>query len=444
MKRILSTISLCLLACLTVLAQYKGVSVLDLELRNSENITHVNIYMADKYFHFADRAKPVAQVPVKDGRIHYEVMLDRLAGVRFRCVDADGKEESRRHSIFVVPGQSYSLSLFPDLIANSDGDLFNRGCRKERCLNVVRQKTRWKSPYLPKIKGNVWQEPQQEDNGSTGLDIREVYFGDQETVVRVYHNEGYSNLLDKKDYLIDEAGNHYKLLRPILGGFHYDQDVEVGVYGGYYAFEPLPKDTKRFDLCNYYHGKIRNIHPATKPGKPNFSITVTDAPEIEGTGWILRLRDDLQSLHYTQIADLPVDKNGRLTYEFYLDKPCMMDLLSTSPDGRAGDIHIWIPAVPGCHADVTAKKRGYEWTGTGFYKEVDEASAYADSVRQNRSRQEYIPLLRRYLYNHAQEQGCLFYYYRTDLLPISEVKEILPKDALATPFGQLFTGRDGR
>lgn len=427
------------LLSLTLQAQYKGVTTLNVKVAVAEDVEYVNVYMADKYFHFADDAEPVCRLPLSAGSIHYEVVLDRLTAFRFRSVDASGKEDGNMHSIPVVPGQTYNLIAAEDLLGFMGGEANPSPQINERAFHAFREETKWKSPHLPKIKGEVWSMPDCEYGDFQRMYVREVYLNKKETVLRLYHKAtmGVLDLLEPDDYLTDEAGNKYKVLRPILGDLGDSYDMEAGVYGAYYAFEPLPKGCKSFTLNARHHYPV-TVRPAAKAQKPNFSVTITATPGIADTGWLLKLHENLQKYSTGHlIADLTADQNRQVTYAFYLDKPRMLDIVATFGDGSICDYYMAIPAVPGSHADVTVKNGVFEWTGSGFYKDVDNADAYVENVKRWSTEEEYTPLIHHYLVNHAAEQGCLYYYYSNKLWDVEEMAAVLPDSILASPFGKL-------
>ncbi len=439
MRKIL--LSLLALLSISLQAQYKGLTTLNVKVDSDVPVTHVNVYMADRYFHFAGDAEPVAQVPVKGDSIHYEVMLDQYTAFRFRCVDAGGKEDGNMHSVPVVPGQTYSLFTSADFTGfySIDGANEGIGQKNSRALSAFREATNWQSPYLPKVKGQLWNMPDCEYGDFPMMFVREVYLGKEETVLRLYQESsmGLIDLLEADDYLTDDAGNKYKVLRPIMGSFGDGHDMEVGVFGAYYAFEPLPKDCKCFTLNARHHDPV-TVRPAAKSGKPNFSITITATPGIADTGWLLRLHENLQKYSAShQIADLTADGNRQVTCEFYLDRPRLLDVVATFGDGSICDYYMQIPAVPGNHAEITVKNGVFDWTGTGFYKDLDNADVYIDNAKRYRTEEEYMPLIRRYLVNHANEPGCLYHYYRNGVLDVEELEQFLSDSILATPFGQL-------
>ena len=62
---------------------------------------------------------------------------------------------------------------------------------------------------------------------------------------------------------MDEDGNKYRLLRAVKGNIGSNNEPEVRIFGGYFAFEPMPKDTKR--LTFHDRGiEIKNIREAKK------------------------------------------------------------------------------------------------------------------------------------------------------------------------------------
>ena len=138
----------------------------------------------------------------------------------------------------------------------------------QRGFMALRQQFGWQSPHMPRVKGTKWVDPQQtNDTYGDSRFIKEVIFGSKETVLRIATDDMLYNFqFDKNMCLEDEQGHLYKMTRPLYGD-EGNQDQDVRLMGAMFAFEPLPKGTRKFT----FHSKqaeITNIAPATSK-KPN-------------------------------------------------------------------------------------------------------------------------------------------------------------------------------
>ena len=129
-------------------------------------------------------------------------------------------------------------------------------------MEIAREESNWETPHQPKIKGDAWKEVSHDYNNS--LVVKEVYFNDDETVLRIAHNAYAENLnFSKNDYITDENGNKYKLKRAIKGLIGENNEQETRIFGAYLAFEPLPKDVEKIT----FHGGGTTIKNIRKQGK---------------------------------------------------------------------------------------------------------------------------------------------------------------------------------
>lgn len=211
-----------------------------------ENITDscYNIYLADEHFKIQD--EPVATVPVVNKRFTYVVNIDKMTAGRLRCIFPDGELCKNTISLYFVPGETVSLFVhngFYDLRKSEEYD-----DKVNNAIDAIREETEWKTPHQPKIKGKAWKEVKHKRNYYNLL-VKEVYFDDEETVLRIA-NKGYGEglTISKEAYLMDEDGNKYRLLRAVKGNIGSNNEPEVRIFGGYFAFEPMPKDTERLSF----------------------------------------------------------------------------------------------------------------------------------------------------------------------------------------------------
>ena len=225
-----------------------------------ENITDscYNIYLADEHFLIQD--EPVATVPVVNKRFTYVVNIDKMTAGRLRCIFPGGELCEASIALYFVPGETVRL-----FVHNGHYDLSKSeeyGNKVSRAMEIAREETNWETPHQPKIKGDAWKEVAHDYNN--GLVVKEVYFNDDETVLRIAHNAYAENMVfSKNDYITDENGNKYKLKRAIKGLIGENNEQETRIFGAYLAFEPLPKDVEKIT----FHGGGTTIKNIRKQGK---------------------------------------------------------------------------------------------------------------------------------------------------------------------------------
>ena len=225
-----------------------------------ENITDscYNIYLADEHFKIQD--EPVATVPVVNKRFTYVVNIDKMTAGLLRCIFPGGELCEATIALYFVPGETVRL-----FVHNGHYDLSKSeeyGNKVTRAMEIAREETNWETPHQPKIKGDAWKEVSHDYNN--GLVVKEVYFNDDETVLRIAHNAYAENMVfSKNDYITDENGNKYKLKRAIKGLIGENNEQETRIFGAYLAFEPLPKDVEKIT----FHGGGTTIKNIRKQGK---------------------------------------------------------------------------------------------------------------------------------------------------------------------------------
>lgn len=225
-----------------------------------ENITDscYNIYLADEHFLIQD--EPVATVPVVNKRFTYVVNIDKMTAGRLRCIFPGGELCEASIALYFVPGETVRL-----FVHNGHYDLSKSeeyGNKVSRAMEIAREETNWETPHQPKIKGKAWKEVSHDYNA--GFIVKEVYFNDEETVLRIANNAYAENMVfSKNDYITDENGNKYKLKRAIKGLIGENNEQETRIFGAYLAFEPLPKDVEKIT----FHGGGTTIKNIRKQGK---------------------------------------------------------------------------------------------------------------------------------------------------------------------------------
>lgn len=210
----------------------------------ADNITDscYNIYIGDKYLNI-DGDNPVTTVPVVNKRFTYVVNLDKMTSGRVRCIFPDGKLCDNWIGIHFVPGETVILNVFNGFYDIETSPAYKQ--KVSKAIDALRKETNWKTPYLPKIKGKKWKDVSHKDNGA--LIVKEVYFNDQETVLRLAgKNYARGMTISENACLVDEDGNRYRFKRAITGNVNENNEPAYRVFGVYFAFEPMPKDTKKF------------------------------------------------------------------------------------------------------------------------------------------------------------------------------------------------------
>ena len=206
-----------------------------------ENITDscYLIYLADEHFKIQD--EPADTVPVVNKRFTYVLKTNKMTAGRLRCIFPGGEICEASINLFFVPGETVQL-----YVHNGHYNLDKSPSYAEKinkAMSVIREETRWESPHLPKIKGKVWKEISEDFDPL--LDVREVYFNDKETVLRIACRQYTENMNISKDaYLVDNNGNKYCLKHALMGNVDSNNDQEVRIFGGYFAFEPVPDDVR--------------------------------------------------------------------------------------------------------------------------------------------------------------------------------------------------------
>lgn len=226
-----------------------------------ENITDscYNIYLADEHFLIQD--EPVATVPVVNKRFTYVVNIDKMTAGRLRCIFPGGELCENTISLYFVPGETVSLFVHNGFYNLDKSPEY--GNKVTRAMEIAREETNWETPHQPKIKGDAWKEVEHEQNDYNLL-VKEVYFNDKETVLRIAC-EGYTEgmTLSKNAFIKDNNGKRYKLIRAIKGNIGANNEPEVRIFGIYLAFEPVDKDANSLTFYDSYI-TIRNIKEANK------------------------------------------------------------------------------------------------------------------------------------------------------------------------------------
>lgn len=429
---------------------YKGKFTLNVELDGAEKqFASYNIYLSDKYFHTPKQA--TTSVPVKDGKFTYEVEVDYMKGLCLKGVDAQGKEQAGPGvEVYAVPNVTYDVKIAGGQLTptKSQSDQYPWLSKVERYSWDARRATKWTSPYLPKPAGTRWSEVEQRCDTFYRMSVKEVWLGKKETVVRLMSEACDARRgAGKDDYLLDENGKQYKMVRTLLGNPGEDNSAEVGVYGGYYAFEPLPQTVKSFTYvsgtCKVSEVRKAGKKPVKEPA-PNFKVTIHPTNGIFDTGYLLYMYDRLEKPNNQLgiLKDVPCDENREVYFETYIDEPTEFYMLATFADGSICPTGVKIPAFPG-HAIVNVMDGTYELTGDeGFYKEMQDAIDFVENTwGSDKDSGEKNKQIRRYLLNHANEQGTLYAYYYRYLLSIDQMYDVLNDKQLDTPIGRLIMER---
>ena len=431
-----------MLVSLTAQAQKltdKGKFTLSVKLGGKEaQAVSYRIYQADRDFRMS--GKPVATIPVKDSTFRYEVELNRLMGIRLKGVSADGKEVGKPTDLFLVPGAKFSVGLKDGEVTplEKDTDL-NYTNRVERALWNIRRERKWSTPRLPKPAGKHWAEVKQECTDFYRMWVKEVWLGKKETVVRLMTEpQERRKGAGANDYLLDDKGRTYRMLRPILGTPDKDFTIETAVMGGYYAFEPLPDDVTSFsyvsDTC-----KISNIRESSdSKHEPNFTVTIKPTNGIGDSGYLIYRVDKFDGDNLmVMVADVECDENREATYKMYIDEPTSIWLQATFPGGNVCPVGIQVPAFPDSHLKVSVMNGTFNYSGTGAYKQMDDFYDFSLNARANYSYEEANDKIRLYFMDHADEPGVLYQTIRGLGLSVDKAYGYLNSAQLNTPMGSI-------
>jgi beta-lactamase regulating signal transducer with metallopeptidase domain len=223
-----------------------------------ENITDscYLIYLADEYLKIQD--EPVDTVPVVNKRFTYVLNTDKMTAGRLRCIFPGGKICDNTISLYFVPGETVKLYVHNGFYDIEKGPEYPD--KVSRGMEMIREKTRWKTPHLPEVKGRAWKNVT--DDTDPYLDVREVYFNDEETVLRIACRQ-YTETMSfgDKTFIEDNKGRRYKLKRALNGYINSNNEQHTRVFGIYLAFEPVREDIKFLT----FHGggrEVENIREA--------------------------------------------------------------------------------------------------------------------------------------------------------------------------------------
>lgn len=431
--------------CLNVLAmqaQEKQVFTIDGYVVGDVTDSCYNIYLADEYFKIDESSKPVATVPVVNKRFTYSIPLDKMTAGRIRGISSGGELCSTWIDLFFVPGETVKLMVHK-------GDYgfdrpYSYRMKINRAVEAIRKETNWQSPHLPKVKGESWKNvTQDEDKSPFYWIVKDVIFNDEETVLRILHIDHMDNMnIGKESYLQDEDGNTYKLKRALMGQVDENNSPDIHIFGGYYAFEPMPKGTKSFSFHNArkynWEGKefldfevMRDIHKAAKvkKQKPNFDMNVNVSQGIGDSGYLVCLYDRNNGHSRSQIDDIPV-KDRTCSFSTYIDKPYLADLFATFPDGSVCTHCVRLPFVPGEHVDVKVMNGGFYLNGSKFYKDWADTDDLIENARKYHTAEETDSILKNYLEEHANDEGCAVCFIQYHALPVEDLEEIIPTSIL--------------
>ena len=427
--------------CAFLLSAHAQQQVFTIDGYVDENITDscYNIYLADEYFWFDENSKPVATVPVVNKRFTYSIPLEKTTAGRVRRIFPGGELCSAWIDLFFVPGETVKLTVHNGYF-HMDRP-YNYKMKVNRAVEAFRKETNWQSPHLPKVKGEVWKDVAYDKNeGYPRLYVKDVIFNEEETVLRIVYNEHHYDMnISKDSYLEDEAGNEYKLKRALMGEVDGNNSQDVRVFGGYYAFEPMAKGTTSFSFHNVLERKTNNtkytteqivndIHKAEKrkARKPNFDMDVHVSQGIGDSGYLVFLYDELDGVIRNQIDDIAV-KDRKCSFSTYIDKPYLADLFATFPDGSVCTHCVRLPFVPGEHVDVKVINGGFYLNGTKFYHEWADADDLIENAHKYHKAEETDSILKTYLREHGNEEGCAICFIQEHALPSKTLRELIPE-----------------
>ena len=402
-----------------------------------------NIYLADDYLDIQGET-PVATVPVVDKKFRYSIPLQRVTAGRVRCIFPGGELCSAWIGIFFVPGETVTLTVHNGYYDLQPNDVSRYYRKITRGIEALRRATNWTTPNLPTIAGNRWENVESESTGGYPLlGVKTVIFGKDETVLQLYAEEvmdASSLFINKGAYITDDKGNKYALKRALYGNIGETNSLATCVFGGYYAFEPVPNDVKELNFINYdsdestesnfvFRQLIRHIQKVekAKPEKPNFQLNITATQGIGDSGYLIHLYGKTHDGKRALLADIPTH-NRQCSFSTYVDEPRMGQVTATFPDGSICTHCMRFPFVPGEHAELTVKNGFFALTGSKFYKEWGAADELVENARNFHKQEETDALIMNYLKEHANEEGCVMYYLQENILPKDIIMANMPAD----------------
>lgn len=397
-----------------------------------------NIYLGDEYLFIDSVAEPTACVPVVDKKFHFEVELDHVTAARVQCIFPGGQLCKAYISLTFVPGETMILNVHNGFF-NADYPSGNQSYngKMQRGFMALRQQFGWQSPHMPRVKGTKWVDPQQtNDTYGDSRFIKEVIFGSKETVLRIATDDMLYNFqFDKNMCLEDEQGHLYKMTRPLYGD-EGNQDQDVRLMGAMFAFEPLPKGTRKFT----FHSKqaeITNIAPATSK-KPNFTLHITATDGVKDSGYLIygAKIDRYGRNNRKLLEEVTNDKKRQATFTTHIDDIQRGTIVATFPDGSICTHSMSFPFVPGGKAELKVMDGMFYLSGTGFYDEWGKADAVIEEARKHAEPAATEAILKRYLQEHALEAGCVSCFLNEQALPLEDIVNLLPEEAKLGSFAK--------
>ena len=408
-------------------------SVIEGVVEGNNAYVNYNLYLGDDYMQIQDD-RVVACENVVDGKFRFQLSLTKMTAGRVRGISGDGKLSPYWIDIFLVPGETVKLHAHHNAFGLEPTISYFQ--KAERALFALRNATNWESPHLPKVEGKRWEHVACQSNGFPELTVKEVIFSKDETVLRIVSDDVFNSINIFKGYfLTDEKGKVYQLRHALYGKIDADYSTDARVFGGYYAFDPVPEKVKEINLmATRLEGKslqtlgpsIFHIKQAPKPvaHEPNFKVDITVSQGIDDSGYLISMYDKTMC-RCTQIADIAV-VNRQASFATYVDEPRMVDLTATFPDGSICTHCVRFPFVPGEHAEVKVMNGTFHLTGTTFYKQYSDADELIENAGKYHKKEETQVLLFNYLKEHADEEGCVMRYMHHDILPRETILSVIP------------------
>ena len=408
-----------------------------------------NIYLADDYLDIQGET-PVVTVPVVNKKFRYSIPLKRMTAGRVRCIFPGGELCSAWIDIFFVPGETVTLTVHNGYYELQPKDVSRYYQKINRGVEALRRATNWTSPHLPRMAGYRWENVRSESMGGYPfLGVKTVIFREDETVLQLYAEEvmdASSMVINKGAYITDDKGNKYALKRSVLANIDGTNSLATCVFGGYYAFEPVPRDVKELNFINHdsdvstesnfvFRQLIRHIQRGgkVKSEKPNFQLDITATQGIGDSGYLIHLYGKTRNGQKQLLTDIPTH-NRQCSFSTYVDEPRMGLVTATFPDGSVCTHSMRFPFVPGERAELTVKNGFFYLTGSKFYKEWGAADELVENARNFHKQEETDALIKDYFAKHASEEGCVMYYLQEQILPVKTIKEAVPSDMLTGRF----------
>lgn len=170
----------------------------------------------------------------------------------------------------------------------------------------------------------------------------------------------------------------------------------------------------------------------------NFKVDVKVTQGIEDAGYLVHVFNNTQTQR--KFVDKITVKDKRTYFETHIDEPLVGDLTAIFPDSTVCSACVRFPFVPGEEVHVKVKNGTFELSGTKFYQEWADADDLEENARKYYKQSETDSIIRNYLKNHANEEGCVMRYWQYNILPRPVILSMIPESMRNGRFKYFFEG----